>query len=212
MMRATFVTGWAHAPQSLEPLATQLADLFSITLCGFNEADKAAGLEADLILGWSMGGMIAQELASKRAIKLVLISSTPCFCSAPDFPCGTPERELKALAVALRRDPAATVTRFIDYAAKPNERLYETPVCDAAALASGLKYLQHTDLRGQATQIAAPALILHGTADLVIPCDASRWLVDHIAGSQFASFEGVGHDLPIRCCKEVANAVRKWLA
>ena len=210
MMRATFVSGWAHDARSLEPLSLLLADLLSVTLCGFDEAEKAASLEADVILGWSMGGLIAQELAAKRAVKLVLISSTPRFCSAPDFSCGTPERELRALASGIRKDAEKMVEGFMVYAAEPHTPLHRAPPCDPAMLATGLKYLQHTDLRH--LRITCPTLILHGRQDRVIPWQASQWLADHIPGARLDLLDGVGHDLPIRCCKEIANAVRKWIA
>src|SRR3989338_9239224 len=58
------------------------------------------GVSGVALIGWSMGGMIALQAAalSREKIKgLVLVSTTPKFVSAPDYPHGLPMALLKNL-------------------------------------------------------------------------------------------------------------------
>ena len=43
---------------------------------------------------------------------------------------------------------------------------------------------------------AAPTLILHGSADPLLPWDHAQALHDRIAGSRLVALEEVGHELP----------------
>lgn len=85
------------------------------------------------LLGWSLGGQIALQLAAIPAAapaparvsanpastapavdRLVLIATTPRFTAGPDWPHGTPPERLEAQAAGLRTDYRRTVSDFLE--------------------------------------------------------------------------------------------------
>ena len=149
---------------------------------------------------------------------LALISSTARFCAAPDHPTGTPERNLRALALAVRRDPVAAIEGFLRNCAHPAEpdvselRKNATAVAtDPPGLGRGLDYLRDTDLRAGLGRIACPVLLLHGTADRVIAADASTALHAALPRSRLRLVSDAGHDLPIRAPAIVARELLSWM-
>ena len=67
------------------------------------------------VLGWSLGGMVALELARSRPgdlAALVLVATTPCFLAREDWPAGMNPNVLDGFAAGLAGDllePAAEV-------------------------------------------------------------------------------------------------------
>ncbi|MHB8815401.1 MAG: alpha/beta fold hydrolase [Steroidobacteraceae bacterium] len=75
------------------------------------------------LLGWSLGGQIALQLAAAQTRagassgpmdRLVLIATTPRLVAAPDWPHGAPPERLAAQAVGLRTDYRRTVSDFLE--------------------------------------------------------------------------------------------------
>jgi pimeloyl-[acyl-carrier protein] methyl ester esterase len=75
------------------------------------------------LLGWSLGGQIALQLAAAQTRagassgpmdRLVLIATTPRLLAAPDWPHGAPPERLAAQAVGLRTDYRRTVSDFLE--------------------------------------------------------------------------------------------------
>src|SRR5579883_882509 len=81
------------------------------------------------LLGWSLGGQIALQLAAAQSSsrapiphrhpgatvsRLVLIATTPRLVSAPDWPHGAPPERLATQAAGLRTDYRRTVSDFLE--------------------------------------------------------------------------------------------------
>jgi pimeloyl-ACP methyl ester carboxylesterase len=49
------------------------------------------------------------------------------------------------------------------------------------------------ELRAELSQIAAPALIVHGRDDMLVPVADSIWLAAELRGAQLEIFEDTGH-------------------
>ena len=81
------------------------------------EAIGAVAAEYSL-LGWSLGGQIALQLAadqrSARTGRLVLIATTPRFVAGPDWPHGSPPERLAALVEGLQTNYRQTVSDFLE--------------------------------------------------------------------------------------------------
>ena len=45
--------------------------------------------------------------------------------------------------------------------------------------------------------LALPALVLHGSADMLLKVEAGRHTAQCIAGSEYREIEGWGHDMPL---------------
>lgn len=182
------------------------------TLASLADAVEGMLRQLDLphpvLLGWSLGGMVAQLIAardSSRLAGLVLISSSPCFIAGTDWAHGLPPLQLRALRRDLQRScpkalgkffrlmfspdelPAERYRRIVRFAAGP-ERLP-----DPASVAAGLKILQQTDLRNQLSAISVPSLVIHGMADRIIPLDAGRFLGEQLVAAEFHALPDVGH-------------------
>ncbi|MGA8092774.1 MAG: alpha/beta fold hydrolase, partial [Steroidobacteraceae bacterium] len=105
---------WLPERSSLEEQAAQVADTIA-TIAGEYS-----------LLGWSLGGQIALQLAAQQrtgarrsapaaaADRLVLIATTPRLTAGPDWPHGAPPERLAAQAEGLETDYRRTVSDFLE--------------------------------------------------------------------------------------------------
>jgi pimeloyl-[acyl-carrier protein] methyl ester esterase len=96
---------WLPGCSSLEGQAAQIRE----TICAITESY--------FLLGWSLGGQIALQLAATRPAgpeRLVLIAATPRLPAGPDWPHGAPPERLAQQAASLRTDYQRTVSDFLE--------------------------------------------------------------------------------------------------
>jgi 3-oxoadipate enol-lactonase len=158
-----------------------------------------AGIERAHVIGASLGGMIAQELAvavPERVDRLVLCCTTP---GGPDA-APMPEATMRLFAEAPSLAPEVALRRFIENALGENPpaglvdelfalRVANPPDPDGwqAQAAAGMGFL------GVEAEVAAPTLILAGTADNVVDSRNAELLAARIPGARVELFEGCGH-------------------
>ena len=70
----------------------------------------------------------------------------------------------------------------------------------AAIYASG-------DRRAKLASITAPTVVIHGTADPLVPVEGGRETAASIAGAELLEIEGMGHDLPLALADRIADAI-----
>ncbi len=190
-------------------------------------ADDAAGLLDELglspahVIGASMGGMIAQTLATRhpRHVRSLvsIMSSTgrlrtgqpalrlyPFFLRRPvegrDRYIAHFERLFAAIgstgiprdAQEIRELAALSYDRDHD-AAGPGRQL-------AAIIASG-------DRTAELRSIVAPTLVVHGTADPLVGPSGGRATARAIRGAKLMNVKGMGHDLPRQIWPELIEAI-----
>ena len=171
-----------------------------------------AGLAAVLpraatLLGWSLGGQLALQLAAQPTLalrRLVLIGSSPRFVQTPDWPGGLPAATLQAFAAQLERDAPRTIADFLELQVRGSldaavvrtslqQALQQHGAARPEALRAGLELLQHNDLRELARRIDIPALLIAGQYDRVTPPQAAHELARLMPRAQLLQIPRAGH-------------------
>jgi pimeloyl-ACP methyl ester carboxylesterase len=171
------------------------------------------GIESAHVVGHSLGGAIAQELALRsphRVRSLVLIgSSTSGPLSVPADP-----RDVARVAVHGLR-PAIFSADFLEREPERADALMRALTAHPAPpwsiagqfLAAGL-HDRGLDLH----RVTAPTLILHGERDLLVPVANARRLAAAIPDTELHVFPGAGHAVELERCEEVLAIACEWLA
>jgi 3-oxoadipate enol-lactonase len=158
-----------------------------------------AGLERAHVLGASLGGMIAQELAAgapDRVEKLVLCCTTP----GGDATVPMPDVTVQLFAEAPTLAPEVALRRFVENALATDasadliQELYDLRVANPpdpagwqAQAAAGLTFA------GADGTITAPTLIVTGTEDNVVDPHNSDVLAERIPGAEVQRIGNAGH-------------------
>jgi pimeloyl-ACP methyl ester carboxylesterase len=174
--------GMGHSTTPDEPFAVadMAADVVAVL-------DKL-GIERAAILGWSMGGIVAQEAAATfadRVDRLVLTSTWPPggLISAEAIVLGS-DSVWGALAGAATRDAAAVIELDAGYNAAPPA--LPTVVHQLMALQTW------TSGRGEC-RVNQPALVIHGDVDPLIPVENGRRLAELLPDVRYEELAGIGH-------------------
>lgn len=160
------------------------------------------------LVGWSLGGQFALDLAAAMPAgieRLVLVSTTPRFLTAPGWPFGTPPALLTRLAERLGRGDAHAVDEFLTLQVRGNaprtaarvlrtlrNALARHGAARPEALAHGLERLRDADLRSALPMVRVPSLVIAGTRDRVVRPGASRALAA-LADARYVEFAGAAH-------------------
>jgi pimeloyl-ACP methyl ester carboxylesterase len=179
----------------------------------------AAEIDRAHVLGISLGGMVAQELAlaqPERLRRLVLCSTTAGGPTAVPMP----EQTVALMGRAAHLDPNEALHRFVVNALSPDppDELVEEIVAYRAAnppdpagwWAQAGAGGAH-DAMARLGEIGVPTLVVHGTADNVVDVGNARLLADGIEGARLELFEGVGHLLPWERPQEFTALVEGFL-
>jgi pimeloyl-[acyl-carrier protein] methyl ester esterase len=219
------VPGWAMTAADLDELRQHLA-AHAPTVCHPSalelEQRLAGEREPVILLGWSMGGMLAIEHTLRHpgtVQALILLSTAARFLAAADHP-GVPRAQHRAFTAAMKRDPERTLSGFFARVALPHPpdsgklrtRTRTALALEAGRLPDGLAYLGAVDLRDDLARLALPVLVVHGSSDEVIPCEAGAALAAKIPGAQWQAVPRGGHDLPGTHPEQIATMITGFLA
>lgn len=135
-----------------------------------------------ILVGWSLGGLVAQKLAAKKShllAGLVTIASTPRFVAGPRWP-GIAADVLTTFKRQLEKNFSKTLERFLAIQAMGSEtakqdikaireQITQYPSPSEFALKEGLHILSSEDLRSEIGAITLPTLRLYGRLDSLVP-------------------------------------------
>lgn len=160
------------------------------------------------LLGWSLGGQVALALCSRqrqRISQLLLINSTPRFCAAPDWGCGLPDLQVRALARDLRKNYPLAMNNFFalqfadeDLSRERHRQIVAFAVRagrlpEPAVALAALETLRDADQRRQLAAIEVPVLVMHGELDRIVPPAAGRYLATQLPHAQSVFLPDLGH-------------------
>jgi 3-oxoadipate enol-lactonase len=164
----------------------------------------ALGIDSAHVLGISMGGMIAQELAlahPERVRTLVLGSTysggagssltSPEVAETLAAARGSGDRE-RAMEVVWKANVstafAADRGAHAEYLEVGRRRAVALPV-----IVAQMKAIRAHDTSARLHELAMPTLVIHGTEDQIIPFENGPLVASYIPGSRLEILEGVGH-------------------
>lgn len=210
-MLTFFLHGFATTPEiwrsSLIDKAPELA--FNDINLKAKEIGEGIGKGA-ILIGWSMGGMMAISLAAQFPEKikgLVLVSTTPKFLASADWEHGLPPALLKKLT---KRIKVEGLNAFHQLAFKtlPVSGLVELPY---EQVDKELNELARIDLRGELAKIKAPTLIIHGDQDEICLPTAAKFLQLEIGNCLLELMKGVGHAPFLEQPEEFERLIKEYV-
>ena len=163
-----------NAPYTLNDMGDDIAGLMDIV--GYDEAH---------IVGASMGGMIAQIVASQYPEKTRSLISIMSTTNAPHLPPPTDEAEMRLRNLATGEAEADREQSIRDRGFYPE------------SMQRHLMAIFKTGDRSDAVAtIVAPTLVLHGADDGLVPPEHGRHTASLIQESRFLLVEGMAHNMP----------------
>ena len=183
-----------------------------------------------VLVGFSMGtGEVARYLStygSERIARAAFLGSLqPFLLKTDDNPDGVPQEVFDGLTEAVTADRYAFFTEFFKnfynsdtFLGTP--RLSQEAVNASWNLAAGAGATASvaaqptwlTDFRGDIPRIDVPALIVHGTADNILPIDSTgRLFAKALPSADYVEIEGAPHGLLWTHAAEVNDALLAFL-
>lgn len=234
--RLVLLPGWGLGSAPLEPLVAALHGLDERLrvqieplplLDSSDPQDWLDELDANLpedvwLGGWSLGGMLAAELAARRGERccgLLTLASNPCFVVRADWPSGMPADTFAAFRQGCVRDAASTLKRFGLLCAQGAEdarglgRLLVggAPQGAAQQLLAGLDLLGRLDARGALQDFQGPQLHLFAGADALVPAEAAGALLALLPDTEIGLIEQASHAFMLERPHEIAAAIQAFL-
>jgi len=170
----------------------------------------ALGIERAHVAGWSIGGMIAQQLAIDHPDRLLSMTSNMSSTGDPDVGQASPE----ALSIILGPsdiDRDSIIQRRLDLERVIGSRTHFDP--ERVAKQTGDAYDRCFNLAGVARQLCAavasgsrtgqlqhlttPTLVMHGDVDNLINISGGVRTAESVPGARLVVLEGMGHDLSL---------------
>ncbi|MFM1643743.1 pimeloyl-ACP methyl ester esterase BioH [Aeromonas salmonicida] len=235
--------GWGMNGAVWHGIAQQLAAhyrLHLVDLPGFGNSPLREGSDYSLpwlaeqiaivlpqkchLLGWSLGGLVASQLAltqPERLHSLITVASSPCFMARDEWP-GIAPKVLTGFNQMLAGDFRQTIERFLAIQAMGSEHarddirqlrhwLAERPAPQFAALEAGLGLLADVDLRDELLQLSLPWLRVYGRLDSLVPKASIALLDECYPGSHSVVLEKASHAPFISHPQQFVEIVRHFV-
>jgi pimeloyl-ACP methyl ester carboxylesterase len=212
LLKLRFLKIPVAAPYRLRDMAEDVTGLMDVL-----------GIKSAHLVGASMGGMIAQEIAISFPQRVRSLTSIMSTTGNPKMP--QPTREAAAMLMA---PPPATKEEFFARFAQTWKILRVGSFPEDEALdrsraertfARGLNpagvgrqlraILASGSRKERLRQVRAPTLVIHGTVDPLVHPEGGKDTAASIPGAKLLMIEGMGHALPIPMWPQIIDAIDK---
>ena len=179
------------------------------------------GIRSAHLVGASMGGMIAQEIAISDAERVRSLTSIMSTTGNPKVP--PPTREAAALLMA---PPPATKEEYLVRFAQTwkllrvgsfpedeardrdrAERIYARGLNPAGVGRQLRAILASGNRKERLRQVKAPTLVIHGTVDPLVRPEGGKDTAASIPGAKLLMIEGMGHAIPVPIWPRIIDAI-----
>ena len=178
------------------------------------------GLAAPAVVGLSLGGWMAAELATRypdRVSSLVLVNPVGLYIKGAEIKdiFGRKPDEMAADMFADQTHPVAQLMIAMADMEPENlsfemvKPLYQTMA--ATARLAWDPYLHDPKLRRRLYRITAPTLVVHGTQDTLVPVAHAEAYRDEIPGARLVEVPDAAHLLSLEKPAELAALVREHM-
>jgi len=172
----------------------------------------ALDIKKTYLLGFSMGGCIAQELVlnyPNRVTKLILTSS---WCGPSHGITPIPEENpFTEMLPLLKEGKNEKMARNLTEALFPENYKKNNPVVIEKVIKNYMNnppspkgfegqaaYVESFDTYERLSEIEIPTIILHGTEDIILPVENAKILAERIPSAELVLFENTGHGMNIQ--------------
>jgi pimeloyl-ACP methyl ester carboxylesterase len=212
LLKLRFLKIPVAAPYKLRDMAEDTTGLMDVL-----------GIKSAHLVGASMGGMIAQEIAISFPQRVRSLTSIMSTTGNPKVP--PPTREAAAMLMA---PPPATREEFLARFAQTwkvlrvgsfpedeardrtrAERVFERGL-NAPGVGRQLRAILASGSRKERlASVKAPTLVIHGTVDPLVRPEGGKDTAASIPGAKLVMIEGMGHALPIPMWPQIIDAIDK---
>jgi len=160
-----------------------------------------------ILVGWSLGGVVAQSIAIRypqKLNKLVLVASNAQFQQSDNWHCAMKPEVLENFVQNLHQDYKSTLQQFLMLQAlgaenakktirELKQRLFLHGEPETVALENGLLFLKNVSVLEDLHKITIPSLIVNGRLDSLVPAAAGEKMQQMIPQSEFKLIDKAGH-------------------
>jgi pimeloyl-ACP methyl ester carboxylesterase len=186
----------------------------------------ALGIAAAHVVGASMGGAIAQELAIRYPARLRSLTSIMSSTGSRWLPGPTP-KALARLAKRVPLDRAGYVREYVvTWSVLNGDRLpfdaertrghgeltYERGINPAGASRQLMAIVASGSRKKTLRGVTVPTLVIHGTEDPLVPVEAGYDLARTIPAARLLLIEGMGHSFPRVVWPRIIDAIAQHAA
>ncbi|SOD68728.1 pimeloyl-[acyl-carrier protein] methyl ester esterase [Alysiella filiformis DSM 16848] len=176
-----------------------------------------------VVLGWSLGGLVALHLAAHYADKvrgLILCSSFAKLLAEPDYPAGLTQSALHKMIPLFEQDYRKFMRQFLELQllhSPYRDEILHNVLPDVAkwgapqALRGALAAVEQADFRAQLGQIRQPSLLIYGGKDAITPPCMGDYLQQHLPHAQIHKIDKAAHAPFLSHADEVVAIVQNWI-
>ncbi|MEH6387042.1 alpha/beta fold hydrolase [Pseudomonas profundi] len=233
MTNISLLPGWAMSADSMQPLRSALLerlpqaqvqchDLPPLQMSNIESdlAELGERLPEGLLIGWSLGGVLALQLLRRFPEKfstVITIASNPCFVSRRDWPEAMPTDTFKTFYADYRDEPDKTLKRFAllitqgSAQGRALSRSLQWDEADHEQRLHALAILGVLDSRAILRRSELPTLHCLAGQDALVPAVVEGALMELDSHSRVVVYPEASHALPLEQPLWLAEQIAQFL-